>query len=147
MGQPLGGQLHGKRKQPVVAVTGWVCADHERTGPPKITQPHRRGIRHFGAQNVGQVFAGLGVVKVAVVVDNKIELELTGIVLRGVMHALCTHLSKINGCRHLGLDRLFVGDFTKVSLRQCLQRVQRQVADQRRLHQIGAVILLEKGHH
>ena len=146
MAKTLRGQLHRKSEQPVIAVTRWVGADHQRAGPSQFAQPDRGRIGHFRSQNVGQVFTGLGVVQMTVVIDNEIQPQLAGIVLRPVSDALGSRYGEVELCSCPRPIDLLVGYIAKVLLGQLTQLCQRQVADERGLHQVGAVVLLEKRH-
>ena len=118
--QALGRQLHREGKQPIVSVARGVCAHDQCAGPSQIPESHRRRVGHFRAQNVGQVLAGLGVVKVTVVIDDEIEPELSGVILWRIAHALGTDFCEIDHRRHFRPHCLLVGDLAKVSLGELL---------------------------
>ena len=146
MAKTFRGQLHGKSEQTVIAVARRVGADHQRACPPQLAQPDRRRIGHLRGQDVGQILTGLGVVQMTVVIDNEIQPQFAGIVLWPVSDALGSRHGEVelSGCPRP--VHLFVGYLAKMLLRQLAQLGQRQVADKRGLHQVGAVVLFEKRH-
>ena len=142
--EPFWGQLHRESEEPIVTITSGIGTHNQRAGPTQISEPDRRCIGHLGGKDISEVLTGLCIVEIAVVIDDEVETEFPCVVLRDVAHPLGACLGKVDGSGGYWSLNLLIGDRSEMLLRQRAHCIQGQVADQRSLHQICAVVLLKK---